>query len=316
MSIPATCPGCNADYQLAESMRGKKVRCKSCSEVFVVPSKALVPDRDEDEGRIQSSPRPARRVARDEEDEDRGRPPLRRRPVKKSSNSSALPLIIAACVILAVLVLGLGGVAVWVLMRSRPPQPAPVASNFNPPPAFPQPQPVQDPMPQNPGGMPPQPMVPPGQNPMPANGPIAATLSNANISGFGAQMQVTVDFRFTSGSPQGRRLFLFIKATKAGGMLQNHYVAELKSIGNQMQGTIKAAGMSFGIEHGPFELWMGEGPAGFGPPLLAANDLKQISNVVTVASKQLGVPGMPGMPRMPGMPGMPRPPIGPRGMRP
>src|SRR5690242_4988010 len=40
MPIPATCPSCNTSYQLADTMRGKRVRCKSCSEVFDV--------RDED----------------------------------------------------------------------------------------------------------------------------------------------------------------------------------------------------------------------------------------------------------------------------
>jgi hypothetical protein len=123
-------------------------------------------------------------------------------------------------------------------------------------------------------------------------------------------MQVTVDYRCTSGNPQGRRLLLFIKATKAGGFLQSHYAAELSSIGNQTAGTVTASGMAFGAEHGPFDMWMGEGPPGVGL-LLSDGDLKKISNVVTVASKQFAVPGMPGMPGMPG-----RPPFGPRGMRP
>jgi hypothetical protein len=149
---------------------------------------------------------------------------------------------------------------------------------------------------------------------MPANGPLAVELTNATISGFGAQMEVSVDYRFTSGNPTGRRLFLFIKATKAGGFFQSHYLAELHTLGNRMQGTIKAAGMTFGFENGPFEMWVGEGAAGIVPPLLTDRELKKISNVVTVASKEPGFPGFPGMPGMPGMPG--RPPFGPRGIRP
>jgi predicted Zn finger-like uncharacterized protein len=307
MSVPAICPGCNTSYQLADTMRGKKVRCKSCSEVFVVHGKTLTPDRDEVEERIQASPRPAERVARDEEDEDMERPPLRRRPLKKRSNGAVLPLLIVACIVLGVLALGLGGVAVWALTRSRQPQPAPVAANSNQP--APVPQPAQAPAPpQNQPGVPPLavPLVP---NPVLAQGPLIAELTNGNISGFGAQMQVTANYRFTSGNPGGRRIFLFIKATKAMGFLQkqNYYVAELRSIGNQTQGTIRAAGMTFGIEHGPFEMWLGEGDPGFGP-LVAEKDLRKISNVVTVAGKQPGIPGMPGMPG--------RPPFGPPRMGP
>ncbi|HZV07705.1 MAG TPA: MJ0042-type zinc finger domain-containing protein [Gemmataceae bacterium] len=303
MSIPATCPGCNASYQLADSMRGKRVRCKSCSEAFIVRDKFPTPDRYEVEGQIQASPRPAARISRDEKDEDLRRPQPRRRPVKSRGNGAALPLLIGACVLLGVLVLVLGGIAAWVFTRSRPPQPAPIAANTNQP--APAPQPVQ---------APPPPVVPPVQNPMAAGGPLAVQLTNGNISGFGARMQVTVDYRFTSGNPAGRRLYLFIKATKVAGILQNYYVAQLHTIGNQTQGTISAAGMTFGIENGPFEMWMGEGPIGMGMPLVSERELTKISNVITVAVKQPGLPGMPGMPGIPGMPG--RPPFGPRGTRP
>lgn len=319
MSIPAVCPSCNASYQLAETMQGKRVRCKSCTETFVVRKKTPAPDGDEDEARIQASPRPAKRVARYEEDEDWEQPQPRRRPRKERGN--ALPLIIGACIALGILVLGLGGLAVWAITRSRQPQPPPLAANANRP-AF-VPQPAQ---------APPQQEAPPVQNPMPAQGPLAAQLTNAKISGFGARMQVTADYRFTSGNPAGRRIYLFIKATKAMGFIQkeNYYVAELHSIGNRTQGTINAAGMTFGIEQGPFQMWLGEGAGVFGP-MIAEKDLRKISNVVTVETKDSGIPGVPGIPgRPPGMPGIPgrppgfpgrppgfpgpRPPFGPRGM--
>jgi predicted Zn finger-like uncharacterized protein len=316
MSITATCPDCNASYQLADSMLGKKVRCKSCSEIFVVRSKVRVPAHDEDEERIQSSPRPARRVVRDEEDEYEERPQPRRRSRKKNSNSALIPLIIGGFVAAAVLLLVVGGIAIWALTRS-PQRPATPVANSNPP--LPVAQPPQDPAPQNQPNMPqpaggpnfppndgnasPPPMFPPGQNPMPANGPLAAELTNGKVSGFGARMQVEVDYRFTSGNPGGKRLYLLIKATKAVGLRQNYYLAELHSIGNKTQGTIAAAGMSFGIENGPFEMWMGEGSVGPGL-LLSDKDLKKISNVVTVATKQFAPPGPGGM----------RPPFGPRGI--
>ncbi|HEY7329883.1 MAG TPA: zinc-ribbon domain-containing protein [Gemmataceae bacterium] len=319
MSIATTCPSCDASYQLADSMLGKKVRCKSCEEIFVVRSKSRVPDRDEDEERIQSSPRPAKRVVRDEEDEDEERSQPRRRPRKKSGNSALVPLIIGGCVVAVVLLVVVGGIAVWVLRAAAHRQVAQVASSNLPPVA----QPAQNPAPQNqpnqpfpPGGrnFPPNngnanppPMFPPGnqpgQNPMPAQGPLAVELTNGKVSGFGAQMQVEINYRFTSGNPAGKRLYLLIKATKAMGLRQNYYVAELRSVGNKTQGTINASGMSFGAEHGPFEMWMGEGSVGPGL-MISDRDLKKISNVVTVASKQMTLPG----------PGGVRPPIGPRGI--
>lgn len=304
MSITTTCPGCSTSYDLADTLRGKKVRCKSCSEVFVVRGKTSAPNRDEDEERIQSSPRPAKRVARDEEYEDTERPQPRRRRRKEQGNPALVPLLIAGGIVGVVLVLVLGGIGIWALTRTKPPQTAPVAVNFNQPPPAPQ-QNQNFVPPQNPQGAPPPmapPFNPPGQPPMAANGPIAAQLSNGNVSGFGAQMQVSVDYRFTSGNPAGKRLFLLIKAAKAGGLRQNYYLAELKSIGGKMQGTINAQGMSFGLEHGPFEMWLGEGTPGVGM-LLSDRDIQKISNVVTVAAKQIAPPGM-------------RPPFGPRRVRP
>jgi hypothetical protein len=327
MSLSATCPGCNATYQLADTMRGKKVRCKSCSDVFLVRGTTMVQDRDENEAGIQATPRPPKRVARYEEDEDTGRPSPRRRPREKRGSSALVPLIIAGSIVAFVLIVGLAVVAVWAISRSRQPQTTPVASSVNPAANVPQPAQGAAP-PQNPAGVPPQPerpapaanpnpapnpgnanpppMVPPVNPPvqpqMPAQGPLAAQLSNGNVSGFGAHMEVKVDYRFTSGNPAGRRIFLLIRATKAAGLRQTYYIAELKSIGGQTVGTINAGGITFGSEHGPFEMCMAEGPPGLGMPR-TDGELKKISNVVTVAFRQTTVPGM-------------RPPIGPRRMRP
>jgi hypothetical protein len=92
---------------------------------------------------------------------------------------------------------------------------------------------------------------------------------------------------------------------------QTHYVAEFHNLGNKTQGTLRATGMTFGIENGPFEMWLGEGSPGMMAPLISARDLTKISNVVTVAAKEHAIPGMPNIPGMPGR----RPPFGPPGMR-
>src|SRR5262245_37278797 len=94
MPIKTTCPNCDAPYTLADTMEGKKVRCKSCSEPFTVEatgasangaaskpkskpgSDALVqarpnrpaPSRDDDD---DDRPRKKSRPDRDEDDDDR-----------------------------------------------------------------------------------------------------------------------------------------------------------------------------------------------------------------------------------------------------
>jgi hypothetical protein len=39
MPIDVRCPNCNLPYQLADSLRGKKARCKRCQQVFVIDSR-------------------------------------------------------------------------------------------------------------------------------------------------------------------------------------------------------------------------------------------------------------------------------------
>lgn len=292
MSISATCPGCNTSYQLTDSMSGKRVRCKSCSDVFVVRAKTVAADRDEDEEGIQANARPTKRVVRYEEDDDMERPQPRRRPRAKRGNTAIVPLLIVGGIVAVVLILILGGVAVWALMRSPQTLSAPVAVSSNPQANVPQPAPPPMVPPINPPGLP----------QMPAQGPLAAELKNANISGFGARMEVTADYRITSGNPTGRRLVLMIKPTKTIGLLQNFYLVELHNIAGRTEGKIHASGMTFGIENGPFEMWIGEGPPGFLKPM-SAREIQRISNVVTVAFRQNTMPGM-------------RPPFGPRGRQP
>src|SRR5262245_52375533 len=38
MPVKTACPACHAPYTLADSVRGKNVRCKQCQEVFAVPA--------------------------------------------------------------------------------------------------------------------------------------------------------------------------------------------------------------------------------------------------------------------------------------
>src|SRR5437763_786446 len=106
MSLLAVCPACQQSYQLAEAVGGKKVRCKSCGEIFVAGmerrSPASRPREDEPEDRFEDSPRPRRQ--------------------KKQGANPAIPLIIAGGVAGA-LVLVLAAGAAWWLSTTRQPTP-------------------------------------------------------------------------------------------------------------------------------------------------------------------------------------------------
>jgi len=116
MAIQMTCPSCGREYNLADTMEGKKVRCKDCEETFTVGDsgragvvsadtrrqRASAPrDRDDEEddrprGRRRDrdedeETRPARRRERRDEEDDRPRP--RRR--KQSGSGGGLVLALS-----------------------------------------------------------------------------------------------------------------------------------------------------------------------------------------------------------------------------
>jgi predicted Zn finger-like uncharacterized protein len=64
MAIQATCPHCSQTYSLADTQIGKKVRCKGCSEGFVVRDSAAGrrPSRqDDDDYEEPRKPRPKKK---------------------------------------------------------------------------------------------------------------------------------------------------------------------------------------------------------------------------------------------------------------
>jgi hypothetical protein len=180
MAISTTCPHCGKTSNLPAELRGKKVRCKSCEETFVVKSRsAPVADSDDEESageRSRTSPRPARKavpVRRDDDEDDRPRrrneeeERPRRQGKKKAAqqSSSLLPLLLvgggAAFLVVAVAVVG----AVWAFSGEPPaPAPAPVAVVQDPQPAPAAPAPKEEAKPA------PQP-APPPVAPPPDNGP-------------------------------------------------------------------------------------------------------------------------------------------------
>jgi hypothetical protein len=178
MAISTTCPHCGKASSMSAELRGKKVRCKSCEETFVVKGRsASDEDSDEDEGpddRVQTSSRPARKGAPMRGDDDADDRPRRRddddeRPRRKGKkkaaqqSSSRLPLLVigggAAFLLVAAVVVG--GIVMFSWKRATPATVSPVA--VVPPTPVVQPAPVVQP----------PPVVPP--QPVPATPPARAT---------------------------------------------------------------------------------------------------------------------------------------------
>jgi predicted Zn finger-like uncharacterized protein len=148
MPINAMCPVCRAAYQLADQQGGKKVRCKQCQAVFVVPEASAkqvavrreaiaVPKAPPPPPPVKRSapPRPApERVRREDA--------VEARDAKKSTNP--LPWIAACAMIGGGLLLLLGGGSVIAYLMLRDDKPAQVAANNPAPPKKEAPAPKLD----------------------------------------------------------------------------------------------------------------------------------------------------------------------------
>jgi predicted Zn finger-like uncharacterized protein len=171
MSIQTNCPACQTAYQLADNLSGKRVRCRTCAETFLVggvppaaaddvpvleevepgdePNKRRAPARSpragaEDE-RLQREPRPARRP-RVEDDRPRRRSAA---PRSRKPYPSLLPWLLIGGGVLLLLLLALGTTLWLVLSKTEqatagnsPPQ---VVMHFPPDPFGNNPPPVPGP---------------------------------------------------------------------------------------------------------------------------------------------------------------------------
>ncbi|HBI45066.1 MAG TPA: hypothetical protein DDY78_19740, partial [Planctomycetales bacterium] len=135
MAIPVTCPDCGASYQVADQLDGKKVRCRECDAVLLVDSEAPPPrraaarpakPRRTEESRVRSGrPERPQRPRRDRDDDDDDAP----RRIKKQQGGVPLALILGGVGAAFLLLLGCGGLVVFVALRtSASSAPAPVAS--------------------------------------------------------------------------------------------------------------------------------------------------------------------------------------------
>src|SRR4051812_20535172 len=81
MPIRVTCPHCQGAYNLADEVRGKKVRCKSCKEIFTAEEEAPAPRETPSERRKGIATEPAARKASPvRRDGDEDRPTVKKKP--------------------------------------------------------------------------------------------------------------------------------------------------------------------------------------------------------------------------------------------
>jgi hypothetical protein len=74
MTIKTRCPGCKKDYTLSDALAGKRVRCKQCTETFLVRAPGPPPNVVDE---MEEAPPPRARRRRD--DGFREEEPVRRR---------------------------------------------------------------------------------------------------------------------------------------------------------------------------------------------------------------------------------------------
>lgn len=262
MTITVKCPGCSSAYEMDESTSGKKVRCKTCSETFVVKAAASARDVAEDESsevesrrsktrRTDDDKRPRKRRRYEDDDDDDDYP--RRR--KRDSSGVPLPLLIVGGVLLGVFLLFLLGVAGWFLLSKKPePERAiiPVVSSraSSPNPAEPR-----------------------------RSTAVSVVLSNPQHDrAIAGSRFFSVDYRFERGRPALNMHYFLVIKTPHGGPLEMHLNAvELKEQGT-LTGELSRREARGQSSSGPYEfsLEMSTNPA------LHAANRERISNAVTL----------------------------------
>jgi len=119
MPVRIVCSACNTVMQLADDLRGKRIKCKSCGDVVSVPELATAGGEFAERKRMPAAPLPPKRRVVDDDEDDRRSPRRRRR---EKSSASVLPWVIAGGG-----VLGLGLIILVIVLLARPA--APVEAN-------------------------------------------------------------------------------------------------------------------------------------------------------------------------------------------
>ncbi len=125
MPFTTACPNCSARLQVPDTLAGKRVRCKKCSEPFLVegpaeddeaetpaPAKARSRPREDDERPSKKSRPAADEDEADEDEEDRPAP----RKKKNKKKPQGVPPLVIGLVLGGVILVG-GGIAAFFLLK-------------------------------------------------------------------------------------------------------------------------------------------------------------------------------------------------------
>jgi hypothetical protein len=277
---------------LPETLLGKKVRCKSCEQVFIIgqpqeaaPMVALATSRAEAAESIQSSQRVSRPPVVLRPANEPREPHIRRKP----SRTGIPPLVwIAGGFAAAVFFVVVAGVIAFLVffkgnandsftnpvasISSEKPQDSSPPQRVNPAADAPQNQLPPPPVPPRfpPGGnQPPPNNRPPEQNP--GQG-FQVTLSNGRVGqAIGLRRTFTISYKFERGGPAiGQQYFLVIKTPTSTAE------ARFSSIQMASQGTFQVQELGFAAkDKGPFEAHLETGfPGPIGPREVVSNTIK------------------------------------------
>ncbi len=292
MPFQITCPNCSRTFELPETLLGKKVRCKSCEQVFLIgqpeepaPAVASASVRAPAAEFIQPS-QPVSRAAPVvlmPADEPRA-PRVRRKPAK--TGIPPLVWIAGGFAVAMFFLVILGAIGYLVFLRgsakesftktvgtisSEQKQDSAQQPRDNPP-ADPNPN---LPPPPVPPGFPPGGNRPPSNNRPPEQNPgqgFQVTLSNGRVGqAIGFRRSFTISYKFERGGPAiGQQYFLVIKTPT------NTAEARFSSIQMASQGTFRVQELGFAAkDNGPFEAHLETGfPGPFGPRETVSNTIK------------------------------------------
>jgi len=288
MPFQVTCPNCSKTFELPETLLGKKVRCKSCEQVFLI-------GQPEEQIPVLS-PAPARASAAEsiQTSQRVSRPPVLLRPAneprepgfrRRRPSRSRIPVFVwiagaFATALFCVVVLGAVGYFVFWKGSSKDadfktvasltsekrqessPQPRANPPADAPPDQFPPP-------PGPPGGFPPGGNRPPEQTP--GQG-FQVTLSNGRVGqAIGLRRTFSMNYKFERGGPAiGQHYFLVIKTPTSTAE------ARFNSFQMASQGTFRVQELGFAAkDNGPFEAHLETGlPGPFGPRQVISNTIK------------------------------------------
>ncbi len=127
MVIRINCPACKVVNTVAEDKRGKKVRCRKCEKLMVVPAGNNGVKKKSEESAVQAgrklkvaSARKRQEDAEDEKDDDDNRSAKKQKKAPAKGGSGMMLAVGGVAAVLLLCLLGGGGIGAFFMFRSKP----------------------------------------------------------------------------------------------------------------------------------------------------------------------------------------------------